>query len=78
MTIEHKDEELDRALRAHYHAILDGVAAPEHLRRQVLTHTEPKRGYMAPWAPVFAIALASASFLVVLASSRAAEIVFGF
>lgn len=78
MTIDHKDEDLDQALRLHYHAILDGVTAPEQLRRQVLTCTEPQQGSMARWAPVLAVALAGASFLVVLASSRMAEIVFRF
>lgn len=78
MTIENRDEELDQIVRLHYHAMLDGVIMPEQLRRQALTSTEPRRGYMAPWAPILAAVLAGASFLVVLASSRIAEIVFKF
>jgi len=78
VTVEPKDKDLDQALRGYYHAILDGVTAPEHLRRQVLAHTEQQRWYMTPWAPVIALALAGASFFVVLASSRMAEIIFGF
>lgn len=74
MTIEHSDDELDQLLRAHYHAAVDGVTVPEHLLHQVLTATEPERGRMARWTPVLAFALAGASFLIILASSRVVEV----
>lgn len=78
MTIEQNDNELERALRAHYDALLSGVQVPERLRHEVLGQVERKRGYMASWGPIVGLALASASFLVVLASSRLAEVVFHF
>ena len=74
MTIEHSNDELDQLLRTHYHAAVDGVTVPEHLLRQVLTATEPQRGRIAGWAPVLAFALAGASFLIILASSRVVEV----
>jgi hypothetical protein len=74
VTIEHSNDELDQLLRTHYHAAVDGVTVPEHLLRQVLTAAEPQRGRTAGWAPVLAFALAGASFLIILASSRVVEV----
>jgi len=74
VTIEHSDDELDQLLRAHYHAAVDGVTVSEHLLHQVLTETEPQRGRTARWMPVLAFALAGASFLIILASSRVVEV----
>jgi len=74
VTIEHSDDELDQLLRTHYHATVDGVTAPEHLLRRVLTEVEPKRGRAARWTPIMAFALAGASFLIILASSRVVEV----
>jgi hypothetical protein len=72
--IGHRDDELDQLLRVHYHAAVDGVTVPEHLLHQVLTSTEPGRGRTARWTPVLAFALAGASFLIILASSRVVEV----
>ena len=74
MTIEQNDDELDQLLRMHYHTTLGGVKAPEHVLRRVLSDTEPKHGPMASWTPVLAFVLAGASFLIILASSRVAEV----
>ncbi|HWQ22412.1 MAG TPA: hypothetical protein VN478_06765 [Clostridia bacterium] len=74
MTIGHSDDELDQLLREHYHAVIDGVTAPEHLLRQALTETRPGGGRETRWTPVLAFALAGASFLIILASSRAIEV----
>jgi hypothetical protein len=74
VTIEHSDEELDQLLRTHYHATVGGLKVPEHVLRRVLSETEPQRGHMARWTPVLAFVLASASFLIILASSRVAEV----
>lgn len=74
MTIEHSDDQLDQLLRTHYHTAVDGVTVPEHLLRQVLTATEPQRGRTVRWTPVLAFALAGASFLIILASSRVVEV----
>jgi hypothetical protein len=78
VTIEHSSDELEQLLRKHYHATVDGVTIPEDLLRQVLTATEPQRGRSARWAPVLAFALAGASFLIILASSRVIEILLSF
>lgn len=78
MTTEHNDDELEQLVRTHYHATVDGVRVPEDLLRQVLTTTEPQRGRTARWAPVFAFALAGASFLIILGSSRVVEVLFSF
>ena len=74
MTIEHSDDELDQLLRTHYHAAVDGVTVPELLLHQILTETNPQRGRTARWMPVLAFALAGASFLIILASSRVVEV----
>lgn len=74
MTIEHSNDKLDQLLRTHYHTAVDGVTVPEHLLRQVLTTTEPRQGRVAHWAPVLVFALAGASFLIILASSRVIEV----
>lgn len=74
MTIEQNDDELDQLLRTHYHATVGGVKAPEHVLRRVLSDTEPQHGHMARWTPVLAFVLAGASFLIILASSRVAEV----
>ena len=74
MTIEHSNDRLDQLLRTHYHAAVDGVTAPENLLNQVLKTTEPQQGHVAPWAPVLVFALAGASFLIILASSRVIEV----
>jgi hypothetical protein len=74
VTIEHSNDELDQLLRTHYHAAIDGVTVPEHLLRRVLTEAKPQRGRAARWTPVLAFALASASFLIILASSRVVEV----
>jgi hypothetical protein len=78
VTIEHSNDELEQLLRKHYHATVDGVTIPEDLLRQVLTATEPQRGRSARWAPVLAFALAGASFLIILASSRVIEVLLSF
>jgi hypothetical protein len=74
VTIEHSDDELDQLLRTRYHVAFDGVTVPEHLLHQVLTATGPQRGRTARWMPVLAFALAGASFLIILASSRVVEV----
>ncbi|MFZ2413797.1 MAG: hypothetical protein WAW16_06215 [Candidatus Cryosericum sp.] len=74
MTIEHSDDNLDRLLRAHYHTTVDGVTAPDHLLRRAMAETEPGQGHTARWTPVLAFALAGASFLIILASSRVVEV----
>jgi len=76
--IEHSDDELDQLLRTHYHAAVDGVTVPEHVLRHVLTTTEPQDGRTARWTPVLAFALAGASFLIILASSRVVEVLLSF
>jgi hypothetical protein len=78
VTIEHSNDELEQLLRKHYHATVDGVTIPEDLLHQVLTATEPQRGRSARWAPVLAFALAGASFLIILASSRVIEVLLSF
>ena len=74
MIIEHSDDQLDQLLRTHYHAAVDGVTVPEHLLRQVLIAIGPQHGRTVRWAPVLAFALAGASFLIILASSRVVEV----
>jgi hypothetical protein len=74
VTIEHSDDELDQLLRAHYRATVDGVTVSEHLLRQALTETGSQREHTARWTPVLAFALAGASFLIILASSRVVEV----
>ncbi len=74
MTIEHSDDDLDQLLRTHYHTAVDGVTAPEHLLRRVLIGVEPEHGRAARWMPIMAFALASASFLIILVSSRVVEV----
>ncbi|MHB8106265.1 MAG: hypothetical protein ACYDH4_02370 [Candidatus Cryosericum sp.] len=74
MTIEHSDDELDRLLRAYYRAAVSGVTVPERVTRRVLAATTAQRGRAARWTPVLAFALAGASFLTILASSRVAEV----
>ena len=78
MTIEHSDNDLEQLLRKHYHATVDGVTIPEDLLHQILTATEPQRGRSARWTPVLAFALAGASFLIILASSRVIEVLLSF
>lgn len=78
MTIEHSDDELDQLLRTHYHAAVDGVTVPEQLLHRVLTETDLQRGRTARWTPVLAFALAGASFLIILASSRVIEVLLSF
>jgi hypothetical protein len=78
VTIEHSDDELDQLLRKHYHVAVDGVTVPEHLLHQVLTETEPQHGRTTRWTPVLAFALAGASFLIILASSRVVEVLLSF
>jgi len=78
VTIEHSDDEFDQLLRTHYHAAIDGVMVPEHLLRKALTATQPQRRRTARWTPVLAFALAGASFLIILASSRVVEVLFSF
>jgi hypothetical protein len=78
VTTEHSDDELEQLVRTHYHATVDGVRVPEDLLRQVLTATEPQRGRTARWTPVLAFALAGASFLIILGSSRVVEVLFSF
>lgn len=74
MTIEHIDDELDQLLRTHYHAAVDGVTVPEHVLHHALTEPEPQHGRSARWTPVLVFALAGASFLIILASSRVVEV----
>ena len=74
MTIEQTDDELDRLLRTYYRTAVSGVTVPEHVLRHVLTITEPQDGRTARWTPVLAFALAGASFLIILASSRVVEV----
>jgi hypothetical protein len=74
VTIEHSDDELDRLLRTYYRTAVSGVTVPEHVLRHVLTITEPQDGRTARWTPVLAFALAGASFLIILASSRVVEV----
>ena len=74
MTTEHIDDDLDRLLRAHYHAGIDGIEAPENLVRTVLATTASQSRRRSPWAPLLALTLAGASFVIALASSRAVEI----
>ena len=78
MTIEHSDDELDRLLRTYYRSAVSGVTVPELMLHQVLTATEPQRGRSARWTPVLAFALAGASFLIILASSRVVEVLLSF
>jgi hypothetical protein len=78
VTIEHSDDELDQLLRTHYHAAVDGMTVPEHLLRKALTETEPQHRRTARWTPVLAFALAGASFLIILASSRVVEVLLSF
>lgn len=74
MTTGHSDDELDRLLRAHYHAELDGIKAPDMLVHDILVTTGSERPRRAIWAPLLAFTLAGASFVIILASSRAIEI----
>ncbi|MHB8108369.1 MAG: hypothetical protein ACYDH4_13250, partial [Candidatus Cryosericum sp.] len=67
------DDDLDQLLRAHYHAAVDGVTVPDRLLRRVLEEAEPKRGGAAN-SPILAFALAGASFLIILVSSRVVEV----
>jgi len=78
VTIEHSDDELDRLLRTYYRSAVSGVTVPELMLHQVLTATEPQRGRSARWTPVLAFALAGASFLIILASSRVVEVLLSF
>jgi len=78
VTIEHSDNDLEQLLRKHYHATVDGVTIPEDLLHQILTATEPQRGRSARWTPVLSFALAGASFLIILASSRVIEVLLSF
>jgi hypothetical protein len=74
MTIERNDDELDQLLREHYRVALDGVTAPDRLLQQVLAKTRLGGGRATRWTPVLAFALAGASFLIILASSRVIEV----
>ena len=78
MTIEHSDDELDQLLRTYYRATVHGMTVPQHVLRQVLTATEPQHGRTARWTPVLAFALAGASFLIILVSSRVVEFLLSF
>jgi hypothetical protein len=72
--IGHTDDKLDQLLRAHYHAEIDGLEAPDTLVRAVLGATEVRRRGRGAWVPLLAFTLAGASFVIILASSRAIEI----
>ncbi|MHB8071246.1 MAG: hypothetical protein ACYDHF_08490 [Candidatus Cryosericum sp.] len=74
MIIGHTDDKLDQLLRAHYHTAIDGIEAPETLVRAVLATASPRGGLRGAWAPLLAFTLAGASFVIILASSRAIEI----
>ncbi len=78
MTIERSDDELDQLLWMYYRAAVQGVTVPDHVLREALTATEPQRGRSARWTPVLAFALAGASFLIILASSRVVEVLLSF
>jgi hypothetical protein len=71
---EHTDDELDRLLRAHYHSEIDGIEAPDRLVHAVLATTGSQRARHGGWASLLAFTLAGASFVIILASSRAVEI----
>jgi len=74
VTTGHTDDQLDQLLRAYYHAGIDGLEAPDVLMHSVLATTSSQRGLRGAWAPLLAFTLAGASFVIILASSRAVEI----
>ena len=73
MTNQPNDCELERSLRAYYHSTLDGTRPSQELLQTVLEHTREHQNavYLKPgWAFV----LAGVSFFIILASSRALEV----
>jgi len=73
MTKQPNDSELERSLRAYYHSTLDGAQPSRELLQTVLEHAR-ERGSAAYLKPGLAFALAGVSFFVILASSRALEV----
>jgi len=74
MTIERPDDELERLLRAHYHTVFDGLKPPQDLMESTRSRASASREHHSRLAPLLAFALAGASFVIVLLSSRMAEI----
>lgn len=74
MTTGHTDDKLDGLLRAYYHTEIDGLRTPDALVDAVLATTRPAGKRHGAWTPLLALTLAGASFVIVLASSRAIEI----
>lgn len=68
------EDKLDELVRAHYHAEIDGIRVPDTLVYAVLAATGSQKARRTSWAPLLAFTLAGASFVIILASSRAVEI----
>jgi len=73
MTKQPNDSELERSLRAYYHSTLDGAQPSRELLQTVLEHAR-EHGSAAYVRPGLAFALAGVSFFIILASSRALEV----
>ncbi len=76
ITDRHNDDtQLEQLLRRYYHTELDGLSAPPDLLDRVRAAVSAERqGRRASLAPFLAFALAGASFVIVLFSSRLMEL----
>ena len=74
MTTGRTDDKLDGLLRAYYHTEIDGLSTPDTLVDAVRAATRPAGKQHRALVPLLALTLAGASFVIVLASSRAVEI----
>jgi hypothetical protein len=74
MTIGNSDDHLDTLLRQHFHRRLDGVETPSALIDRVRVSVSGKTSFGLRIAPTLAVVAAGAAFVLVLISSRAAEV----
>lgn len=74
MTIGNSDDHLDTLLRQHFHRRLDGVETPHALIDRVRANVAGKASFGWRIAPTLAVVAAGAAFVLVLISSRAAEV----
>ncbi len=74
MTIGNTDDHLDTLLRQHFHRRLDGVETPSTLIDRVRVNVSSKASFGLRIAPALAVVAAGAAFVLVLISSRAAEV----
>ena len=74
MTIGNSDDHLDTLLRQHFHRRLDGLETPPALINRVRVAVSGRTSFAMRIAPTLAVVAAGAAFVLVLISSRAAEV----